>query len=164
MFCRKWIIQAVFLSVLDYSDHRPLSPLEFGFCFFFKPWRATCLHISAHRVTTQQVQWLYNAYSSQVNTTFGKTAFSFSAPYTWNILQLTFKLNTTILTGQFKTLITNYSICCPVWPVIYLLCIFSCICVFSCSFACSLSLSAHFLPVSFVLFHLASHLSSFFQI
>ena len=57
----------------------------------------------------------------RVNTTFGKTAFSFSAPYT-NILRCTFKFDTVIPIGQFKTafkLLINWmqllTMCCCVW-------------------------------------------------
>ncbi len=70
------------------------------------------------------------------NTKFGKTAFSFCAAHTWNILQRTLNLNIVVPTGQFKTMITN---CSAVFNSVLLLsvCLFSCyffVCIFICVF------------------------------
>lgn len=52
--------------------------------------------------------WIHQNYSSVfwINTEFGKNAFRYYAASTWNIIQSTFELNTTVMRGHFKT------VCC----------------------------------------------------
>ena len=97
-----------------------------------------------------------------------KTSFGFSAPYTWNILQRTFKLDTVIPLAQFKTLITTQHLnvpvlatCCP-WllSAIYLLWT-SVLFVFFHVCLLAVSYFQHFFSILFVFCHIASYLLSY---
>ena len=157
LICRKRVIEAVFLSVLDYGDviykaaapstlksldsvyHSALrfitgdsysthhcilydkvgwSPLavrrdQHWYLFVFKaiigklpPYLASLLVWKSRPNITRSNDWL-TLEVPHVRTNQGKTAFHYSAPNSWNYLQLSLKINQTITLEKFRGLLTG---------------------------------------------------------
>ena len=157
MACRKKVIEAVFLSMLDYGDviygkaaPSVLKPLDTVYHSALRFISGD--HYRTHHCTLyERVGWpsladrrnkhwylfifkaidgslplylkslqewnpvTYNTRSSdwltlkvpKTNSELGKIGFCFSAPTTWNELQLHFKIDAPITYGHFRSLITN---------------------------------------------------------
>ena len=157
ILCRRRIIEATFLSVLDYGDvvyrHaaastlKPLdsvyhSALRFitganfnthhcalydlvgwsslterrnyhWYLFIYKaligkqpPYISSMLHVRPSHIQTRSSDWLVLNVPF-AKTELWKTAFSISAPDSWNLLQQDFKLNTLASIGHFRNLLNN---------------------------------------------------------